>query len=281
MDRELVLAILIALLCGVALMASGSWWTGAADTGKDSACEQRAWLRLWLPFLPAMLMLAALGGWALREPASAERVPNRLLWCALPFAAIFARAAWRALRSLRIRDEGLAAATVGLLRPRIVVSPRMAAALDHDALAAALEHEKAHALHHDPLRLWLAHLGTDLLWPWPAAHSRLVFWKRDLEFARDDEARLHGASGPDLAAAILVSIRMTQAHAPCGAATLGADEAFVKQRVERLLQPLIPPASQPNPAVSWLLPALTAISLAMMGGAAFGERAVRALFGLG
>jgi len=280
MDRELVLAVLIALLCGVALVVSGSWWTGAADICGDSACEQRAWRCLWLPFLPAMLMLAALAGWALREPASAEPVPNRLLWCALPFAGIFARATWRALRSLRIRDEGLAAATVGLLHPRIVISPRMAAALDHDALAAALEHEKAHARHRDPLRLWLAQLGTDLLWPWPAAHSRLAYWKRVLEFARDDEARLRGASGPDLAAAILTSIRMTQANAPCGAATLGADEAFVKQRVERLLQPLLPPP-QTKPAVSWLLVAMTAISLAMLGGAAFGERAVQTLFGLG
>src|SRR5271167_2060912 len=100
MDRELVLAVLIALLCGGALAVSGSWLAGQQDTFDDPTCERRAWRRLWLPFMPALMILAALAGWALREPASAERVPNLLLWCALPFAALFVRTAWRALRSL-------------------------------------------------------------------------------------------------------------------------------------------------------------------------------------
>jgi hypothetical protein len=282
MDRELVLAILIALLCGAALTVFGAGWVGAEDAAGDNVCERRAWHRLWLPFLPSSLILAALAGWALREPATSERVPNALLLCAMPFLAVFSRAVWRALRSLCISDEDLAAATVGLLRPRIVISPRISIALDPAALAAALEHEHAHSRHRDPLRLWLAQIGTDMLWPWPAAHHRLLRWKRDLEFERDDEARRRGTAGPDLAAAILTAIRMTRTDAPWSAATLGGDEAFLKQRVARLLQPLEPRAPQLNPGVLWwALPEAAAISLAMLMGATFGERAVRALFGLG
>ncbi len=117
MDRELVLAVLIALLCGAALTVFGSGWAGAQDAAGDNVCERRAWRRLWLPFLPASLILAALAGWALREPATSERVPDVLLLCAMPFLAVFARAVWRALRSLCISDEDLAAATVGLCGP--------------------------------------------------------------------------------------------------------------------------------------------------------------------
>lgn len=222
MDRELVLMILIALLCGPTLAAFGSGWTGSACLPRGRVSERRAWRDLWLPFLPAMLMLAALTGWALREPAQAEPVPNALMLCAVPFICLFARAAWRALRSLRPPDDNLLAATVGLLRPRVIISARISAAIDQAALDAAIEHEKAHARHYDPLRLWLAQIGTDLLWPWPAAEVRLLRWKRDLEFERDDEARLCGASGPDLAAAILASLRMARTNAPGGAATLGA-----------------------------------------------------------
>ncbi|HEV3115215.1 MAG TPA: M56 family metallopeptidase [Candidatus Binataceae bacterium] len=281
MDRELVLAVLIALLCGGALTVSGSWLAGPPDTFDDPACERRAWRRLWLPFAPALIILATLAGWALREPASAERVPNFLLWSALPFAALFVRTAWRALRSLASPDKGIAVATVGVLRPRIVISPRIVTALDRDALAAAIAHERAHARHRDPLRLWLAQIGTDLLWPWPAAHSRLVSWKRALECARDDEARRTGADGPALAAAILIALRLTRADTPSSGATLCGDEAFLKRRVLRLLQPLNTAAPRPKPSSLWrVVPALVAISLAILAGSAFGEGVVRAFFGL-
>src|SRR5215475_14591582 len=174
MDRELVLAILAVLLCGGALTAAGWLPTGSPIASSGRVLERRAWRRIWVPFGPAGLLFAALCGWALVEPADAERVPNCLVWSAVPFAAIMVRAAWRARSSLASAHRDQAIATVGLFRPRIIVAARFTNTLDERALGAALAHERAHALHRDPLRLWLAQLGSDLLWPWPAGRSRFL-----------------------------------------------------------------------------------------------------------
>ncbi len=281
MDRELVLAVLAALLCGGAVTVCAPWPATSPMASDSRIAERRAWRRLWMPFLPALLIMAALLGWALREPANAERVPNPVLACALPFAALFLRAAWRALRALGVARQNLPAAPVGLLRPRIVISPQLRQALDAAAVDAVLEHEKAHARHFDPLRLWLAQAATDVLWPWPSARSRLMCWKRALELARDDEARLRGASGPDLAAAILAVLR-ANSGASQAAAMLGGDQAFVQHRVARLLRPLNIVAPQKGRGARWLLAAAAvfALSVAVATGSAFGEHAVRVLLGL-
>jgi hypothetical protein len=281
MDRELVLAILTSVLCGSALIAAGSYPARAPAAASGHALERYAWRRLWLPFAPAVLVLAALCGWALEEPASAERVPNCLVWSALPFAAVFARAAWRAMRSLRSRHQDVAIATVGLFRPRVIVSPQVAAALDAPALAAALAHERAHVRHRDPLRLWLGQLGGDLLWPWPAAAARLRCWRQALELARDDEARLDGVAGPDLAAAILVALRSPQGLAPTSAATLGADEDAVGERIARLMRPVTAETAQANDGTTWILALAVGVIAAVLLGTEFGERAVRILLAIG
>jgi hypothetical protein len=223
--------------------------------------------------------IGALAGWALNEPQDAERVPNLLLWAALPFVIIFVRAGWRAVRSLRACNDDYAAATIGLIRPRVMVSPRIVKVLDAAVLAAALAHERAHVRHRDPLRLWLAQIATDLLWPWPAATGRLLAWKRALEFARDDEARLAGVAGPDLAAAIVAALRLNRAAVPPAVATLGAEEAFVKCRIERLLRPLDTQSPQRRWDAPWtLVPVVLGIGLALLAGTTFGETAVRSLF---
>jgi beta-lactamase regulating signal transducer with metallopeptidase domain len=74
------------------------------------------------------------------------------------------------------------------LRPWVLSSPYLAKTLDDRTIEAALEHERAHARHHDPLRIWLAQLATDLQWPWPQAHKRFQLWILALELARDEEA---------------------------------------------------------------------------------------------
>jgi hypothetical protein len=276
MDRELVLAILAALLCGSASTAAGWYPTGSPVASSGRALERRAWRRMWLPFGPAVLLFAALCGWALVEPEDAERVPTCLLWSAVPFATVLLRAAWRALRSLASAHQDQAIATVGVFRPRIILSPRIAAALDQEALAAALEHERAHARHRDPLRLWLAQLGSDLLWPWPAAAARFLCWRRALELARDEEVRLEGIAGPDLAAAILVALRFSRQGAALNAPTLGGDASFVEERIARLMQPLETEAPRAKESALWLVAMTAGVTGAVLLGTEFGERAVRA-----
>jgi Zn-dependent protease with chaperone function len=277
MDRELVLAILIVVLCGSALTVAGWCPTGSPVASSGRALERRAWRRMWFPFWPALLLFAALCGWALVEPARAERVPNCLLWGAAPFAAVAARATWRALRSLMRSHHGVAVATVGLLQPRIILATRIAAALDAQALAAALAHERAHAQHWDPLRLWLGQLGSDLLWPWPTAYSRFRCWRRALELARDEEARLSGIAGPDLAAAILASFRFSRGAQSLSAATLGGEKSFVEERIARLMRPLEREAAPAKKRTFWLLVLAAGVVSAVLLGTEFGERVVRAL----
>jgi Zn-dependent protease with chaperone function len=277
MDRELVLAILVALLCGSALTVAGWCPTGSPVAPSGRVLERRAWRRIWRPFVPAVLLFAALCGWGLVEPEQAERVPNYLLLGALPFGVVLVRAAWRALRSVTSVQPDLAIATVGLLRPRILLSPRIAAALDRPALAAAVEHERAHVRHWDPLRLWLAQLGSDLLWPWPTASARFLCWRQALELARDEEARLNGSAGPDLAAAILAALRLGRDGRSLSVATLGGDASFVGERIARLMQPLDTGAPRTKRRAVWLLAMAAGVVLAVLLGTEFGECVVRTL----
>jgi len=281
MDRELVFAVLVPALCGAMLMAAGWWWPlGAPRCADINDSEPRMWWRIWLPFAPAAFVFAMLCGWALEEPANAEPVPKAIMLAALPFIFIFVRATWRATRSLELSWEISKAqytiATVGLFRPRIIVSPAFADALDKDALNAAMEHERAHARHRDPLRLWLAQLGTELQWPTPASVARLKSWKRALEIARDDEARMRGTAGPDLAAAILASIRLSQVVLADAAARL-TDETFVKERVMRLLQPLKVEAAPQRRITPIMVLLSLAIPVAILFGIKFGERLIGSL----
>jgi hypothetical protein len=276
MDRELVFAILAGALCGSALLASG--WSRFREMPASSgrALERSAWRRMWLPFAPAAILFAALCGWVSVEPARAERTPFGLLLGAMPFAAVFARAVWRALGALALPRPALTAATIGFFRPRILLSDKIINTLDQRALAAALEHERAHARHRDPLRLWLAQVGTDLCWPSPAAAARLRWWRRTLELARDEEVRSTGVAGPDLAAAILGSLRLTQGRVPAGVATLG-DESFVKERVARLLQPLETEPGPGHKTMAIMLVVTVAVLLAFLLGIQYGEGLVRSL----
>lgn len=252
MSRELLLWMLSLLLVGSLNVAFGIW-LGAGPT-LDSireapsalAAERSAWWALWRPLIPGGLVLAFLLGWALQEPESAEALHAWAYLCATPIALLWGRASIRAWRSGSASTVSLAG-TVGLLRPRVVISSELRSALDEAALQAAIEHERAHARHLDPLRLWLAQLATDLQWPARSAQIRLARWREVLELARDEEACAHGASGPDLAAAVVTAARLQRQERPLTAiAGLGAApqrgvrigrsaEESLRARIARLL----------------------------------------------
>ena len=157
MDRELVLLVLAALLIGFAVPV-GATLTSTAKPPSHSAgrvFERSAMLRLLAPLAPSALALAVLLGWALVEPENAERVPQIALLLTTPVLLVWCRAALRGLKALGPSDIGTAA-TVGLIAPRVILSPAFAAALDDRALAAVHAHERTHVRHRDPLRVWLA-----------------------------------------------------------------------------------------------------------------------------
>jgi hypothetical protein len=203
-----------------------------------------------------------------------------LILASVPFALLFVRAAIRAVWSL-LRDEGeVVTATVGLLRPRVLFSPYLAKALDDRTIEAALAHERAHARHRDPLRIWLAQLATDLQWPWPQARKRFRLWIVALELARDEEARASGVDGSDLATAVLASARLgRQAILPANAALI-SDPCTLRERISRLLEPLSLEAPRTY-SVNWTaLITIPVLLGAICFGSVFGERIVGRLLRL-
>jgi hypothetical protein len=279
MERECFLTVLVAFLGGIMILSCGWWPLAYANETSARRLEWIRWKRVWMPLVPASIVAAWLCGWALAEPdPTPERASILLTLASIPFALVFGRAAIRAGWSL-VRDEGdLGIATVGLLRPWIVFSPHLAKALEDHAIEAALEHERAHARHWDPLRMWLAQLATDLQWPWPQAQDRFAQWMLALELARDEEARAAGVDGSDLASAILASARFRHNVTPFSSAALNGEPLAIKERIARLLAALPDDSEETNTSVRLLVSALaTSLLLSIALGSVLGERTICAL----
>jgi Zn-dependent protease with chaperone function len=270
--------VLLFLLMGAPAALFGACVIEAAvDAESARALERLRWWSIWRPLLPATTVGALLMGWAIVEPhPSDEPVSFLAAVAALPFAFVWCRALLRALVSARHRGPAPLAATVGLLRPRVVVSPALHRVLDGGAVAAIRHHERAHAAHRDPLRIWLAQIATDLQWPVPAAELRWREWRRALEIARDEEVREAGTDGLALAAGILGVASLTVGRASALPAFFD-DELSFRERIEWLLAPSAADTGR-SPAVParWLvLYCLAGIA----GGVLFGDSLVRALLG--
>lgn len=280
MDRECCLSVLVALVGGTTLLVCG--WRPVAEVKARNArsLEKTTWRQIWLPAAPALAAASALCGWALLEPDPIpEGVPISLILMSTPFLLLLARAAVRGGWALITHPGDPGTATVGLLRPWIVFSPRLAKKLDDRQIEAALEHERAHARHWDPLRIWLAQVVTDLQWPWPEARGRMQRWLIALELARDEEARATGIEGTDLAEAIIASARFCQNENLSIQARLTGQAPALKERIARLLEPLCADSLQEQAGLRGPLFALLPMSmLALALGLMFGERVVRALF---
>ncbi len=280
MSRDLVLAGLILCVCGSLTVLVGLLSFHRASPVPEPSgmeLERRAWRRLWTPILPALAAMAALVGWAAQEPRTTdELLPPWTFALAVPLSVVLLRAVWRALTALRNSGHDLPAVTVGILRPRVRIDRRLGDLVPAASLAAVRAHEDAHARHHDPLRIWLAQTVTDLQWPSRQARSRLREWLSTLELARDEEARRDGATGEDLAAAIIAAARWKRGGHPGATATLTYAEIDLARRIHRLLGDLPPP---PQAARSWtLFGLLGALLLAICGlGLLFGDAIVRAL----
>jgi hypothetical protein len=295
MERESLLTILLILFGGLAVQPLAMISLRATSGPCARSAARRAWLRLWLPVIPALMVAAWLCGWALREPDPVHGHIDRwmLIGACLPFAGVTLRAALRALWALTREpfDAAVGICTVGLVRPQILFSPFLAKTLDDDMIDAAWRHEQAHARHRDPLRIWLAQFATDLQWPWPGAPQRFAIWLEALELARDDEARCHGASGAALAAALLSTLRRSTATAPVRASgvspSLGAHACLtgnphvLRRRINRLLSPPAEPDSAPPRALRSFLQIevrlFGMLTAAGVLGAIYGERILRPL----
>ena len=278
MNREVLLFELLAAFCGPLIGAAGFRRGPEALLGNGSAVERLAWRRLWMPVLPGILCAALFMGWSMQEPDFADEWPRPgLSAVALVFVGIWVRALVRAVLALDLGDACGSARTVGLLMPQVQIDPAFASVLDPDALRAVAAHEAAHARHRDPLRILMAQFVTDLQWPFSAAQNRLSFWLHALEIARDEEARVCVA-GEDLAAAILVAVRQAPSPRRRRAAAFLTDSEALRDRIGRLLSPLIACAT---PRRSLIVVGVGAACAAFVAfGAVAGEHVIRALPGI-
>jgi hypothetical protein len=285
MGRETLLTLLVMLFGGLVMQPLALLPSREPLDASPVVSERHAWQRLWLPVIPVLAVGAWLCGWALREP---DPVTTRfdhgmIIGASLPFIVVALRAGLRAFWVLLRRPVELPVCTVGFVHPRVVFDPHLAREMNEGQVHAALEHERAHARHRDPLRIWLAQLATDLQWPWPWAHRRFQSWLELLEHARDDEARSRGASGTDLAAAVVATVRhahstprSTPGKCLSGAqAALLGDARALAVRVGRLLAPL-PESHRPQRVSAWRAATAPALLVLLLGavlvwGAVFGN----------
>lgn len=272
MERETLLALLLLSLGGLTLQLLACIRT-EYPTGPHRGSDERAcWFALWWRAMPPLGVTAWLFGWALTQPDPVRtHVGAPIFLIVAPVTVIVCRAVLRAVWAVCRPTDGYLIATVGLLHPRVVVSPRLYAVLDPLALQAALAHERQHQLHLDPLRIWAAQLMTDLQWPWAPAQRRFDDWLAALEQARDDAARALGTDGADLATAVLAVCRLQTAIKLPAATLTGAADAL-PARIERLLQPMSDGLPVSRISLLWLAGGATLALIALVGaGALFGE----------
>jgi Zn-dependent protease with chaperone function len=148
---------------------------------------------------------------------------------------------------------------VGLLKPKVVVSPRVLDALTPEQFQAALEHERAHRSSGDNLKRLLILLTPDLV---PFLRSFRVLedhWDQYAELAADDFAT---RGNPDRSIALaealirLARLEGNLAQPPLVSGLFAAREGLAV-RVERLLR--LHPVAEQNTrfqTLFWLTPSL-------------------------
>jgi len=151
----------------------------------------------------------------------------------------------------------------GIVRPRLVMSRGVLAALSPEQLAAALRHERAHWTSRDNLKR-LCLLLTPGILPF-AGSSRTIErgWRKFAEWAADDRAVAGSARRSCALAAALVRVARMTSDVPQSllALPLLGDTDQLAARVDRLLCAAPPdnPAADPRPFV--------ALSAVLMAGA--------------
>jgi len=155
----------------------------------------------------------------------------------------------RRSREMRLPGERMAAWVVeeaapcvmlaGVLRPRLVISRNVVAALSGEQLSAVIRHERAHGISRDNFKRLLVLLAPGILPLVPGFRNLERAWARISEWAADDRA----AAGKtrrslSLAAALVRVARLgSAAAAPALATSLMADGVDLSERVDRLLRP--------------------------------------------
>ena len=155
-------------------------------------------------------------------------------------------------------------ALVGVLRPRLIVTRGLVAALTDEELAASIAHEVGHSRARDNLTRLMMHAAPDLLTATPAARAIERRWASAAEHRAD---RMAAHDSPvarcALASALVKVARLTPAVTPIAEpiSTL-IDGGEIASRVERLLADATP-STRRRSALGWTALSVGAVATAI------------------
>jgi Zn-dependent protease with chaperone function len=239
------------LLSGGILLARSSYHTETTATVLETCLAMMQ--QLWgimphhdvpSPFaLMIVLMMLGSGTWASVRWLAAWARTRRMLAHTQPYHSGRWRSLDTALATLPIGQQRLRvleapypmASTIGLWRPRILVSTGMIATLSATEMGSVIAHEWGHVMRRDPLRVALLRWCRDALWWLPIVGALVRDSTRVMEDAADDVAVALTDQPLELAAAL---VKTAKAQAPPHWSPVPAlgGEHVVTERVERLLQ---------------------------------------------
>ncbi|WP_187274087.1 M56 family metallopeptidase [Paenibacillus sp. N3.4] len=128
------------------------------------------------------------------------------------------------------------ALTLGIIRPRIILSTALLELLEEDELQAVLEHERFHLKHRDPLAIFLLSMLAISMWYIPLYRWVLDKYKIIIEIMADQFAlsRIHHVT--DLGGALIKMLKQGQApHTSVSYASFA--ETSINVRILHILEP--------------------------------------------
>lgn len=139
-----------------------------------------------------------------------------------------------------------AAFTMGLWKPRIVLSSALLSVLDKHEEEAVVYHEAYHMKHYDPLKTWLLQMCATLLFYLPVLRHITKLYKTAREILADNEAINRTGSPMGIGSALLKLLSMTpaNAHLVNSAACSSFAETSINYRISRILDPQQEPVIQ-------------------------------------
>src|SRR5271165_2622826 len=226
---HMTLALLARLLASAAIRVSGRLNARSAER-----------LLLALRLAPAAIALLTVAGLCVPsylwlEPDAAEELGFPCLIAAALSATLWVSSLSRVAKAIwHSRGSNVWFGVAGLIRPRVVISPRVLQILSNEELAVALRHEEAHHTSLDNLKRLLMMLSPDG-WLLPEVECT---WAKFAEWAADDSAVEGDASRSLALSSALVKVARLGAapSQPALITPLLADSSGLAERVERLLE---------------------------------------------
>ncbi|QYR19548.1 M56 family metallopeptidase [Paenibacillus sp. sptzw28] len=128
------------------------------------------------------------------------------------------------------------AVTMGLLRPRVVISTGLLNLMEEDEIEAVIEHEKYHLRHRDPLQMFLLSMLSVSMWYIPIFKWLSVKYNLIIEVMADKHAISKVGSSDVLGSALLKILKqgplpvLTHSHASFA-------ETSINVRIVHILDP--------------------------------------------